>query len=89
MEARRAKGDAVGLLELQTLWPFPAQIVKEKTKNAKNIFVVEMNMGQVKAQVERAVERPDRVFLVNRMDGMLVNPKDIGNVMRTIEGRGF
>ena len=89
VEARRAKGDAVGLLELQTLWPFPAQIVKEKTKNAKNIFVVEMNMGQVKAQVERAVERPDRVFLVNRMDGMLVNPKDIGNVMRTIEGRGF
>ena len=89
VEGRRVKGDKIGLLELQTLWPFPAQIVREKTAHAKNIFVVEMNMGQVTAQVKAAVSQPDRVFLVNRMDGMLVNPTDIGAVMRTIEGRGF
>ncbi len=89
VESRRMKGDKIGLLELQTLWPFPAQMVREKTKNAKNIFVVEMNMGQMKEQVMRAVSNPSRVFLVNRMDGLLVTPKDIGSVMRTIEGRGF
>ena len=89
VEARRLKGDRIGLLELQTLWPFPAQLVRNKTRNAKNVFVVEMNMGQVKEQVKQAVAHPDRVFLVNRMDGMLVNPRDIGTVMRTIEGRGF
>ncbi len=89
VESRRAKGDKIGLLELQTLWPFPAQMVREKTKNAKNIFVVEMNMGHMKEQVKRVAVNPDRVFLVNRMDGILVNPKDIGAVMRTIEGRGF
>ncbi len=89
VEVRRKKGDKIGLLELQTLWPFPAQMVREKTKNAKNIFVVEMNMGQVKEQVMRAVNNPNRVFLVNRMDGLLVTPKDIGAVMRTVEGRGF
>ncbi len=89
VEARRHKGDRVGLLELQTLWPFAGQIVREKTQHAKNIFVVEMNMGHMKEQVKRAVVNPERVFLINRMDGMLVNPKDIGAVMRTIEGRGF
>lgn len=89
VEGRRDKGDRIGLLELQTLWPFPAQLVREKTAHAKNVFVVEMNMGQVKAQVKQAVVHPDRVFLVNRMDGMLVTPTDIGKVMRTIEGRGF
>ncbi len=89
VETRRMKGDRIGLLELQTLWPFPVQMVREKTKHAKNIFVVEMNMGQVKEQVMRAVVNPSRVFLVNRMDGLLVTPKDIGDVMRTIEGRGF
>jgi len=89
VEGRRSKGDRIGLLELQTIWPFPAQIVREKTKNAKNVFVVEMNMGQVMTQVKAAVVNPDRVFLVNRMDGMLVTPTDIGKVMRTIEGRGF
>ncbi len=89
VETRRLKGDRIGLLELQTLWPFPGQVVREKTKHAKNIFVVEMNMGHIKEQVKRFAVNPDRVFLVNRLDGVLVNPKDIGAVMRTIEGRGF
>lgn len=89
VETRRSKGDRIGLLELQTLWPFPAEVVREKCANARNIFVVEMNMGQVLAQVKQALPRRDRVFLVNRMDGNLVTPTDIGKVMRIIEGRGF
>ncbi|MDR2799839.1 MAG: 2-oxoacid:acceptor oxidoreductase subunit alpha [Desulfovibrio sp.] len=88
-ETRRGKGDRIGLLELQTLWPFPSALVREKTAHAKSVFVAEMNMGQIAAQVKQAVNKPDRVFLVNRMDGMLVTPADIGAVMRTVEGRGF
>ncbi|MDR0828027.1 MAG: 2-oxoacid:acceptor oxidoreductase subunit alpha [Desulfovibrio sp.] len=89
VEGRRSKGDRIGLLDLQTLWPFPAQLIREKTAHAKNVFVVEMNMGQITTQVKQAVVTPNRVFLVNRMDGMLVTPTDIGTVMRTVEGRGF
>lgn len=89
VETRRSKGDRIGLLELQTLWPFPAQLVREKTAQARNIFVAEMNMGQITTQVKQVVQRPDRVFLVNRMDGLMLNPTDIGKVMRVIEGRGF
>ena len=89
VEGRRAKGDRIGLLELQSLWPFPAQLVREKTSHARNIFVVEMNMGQITTQVKQVVQRPDRVFLVKRLDGVLVTPTDIGKVMRVIEGRGF
>ncbi len=89
VETRRRKGDRIGLLELQTLWPFPKHIVREKTANARNVFMVEMNMGQVLQQVKTAVKNPDRVFLVNRMDGMMVTPTNIGGIMRTIEGRGF
>ena len=89
VETRRSKGDRIGLLELQTLWPFPAQLVREKTAHARNIFVAEMNMGQITTQVKQVVQRPDRVFLVNRMDGLMLHPTDIGKVMRVIEGRGF
>ena len=89
VETRRSKGDRIGLLELQTLWPFPAQLVREKTAHARNIFVAEMNMGQITTQVKQVVQRPDRVFLVNRMDGLMLSPTDIGKVMRVIEGRGF
>jgi len=50
--------------------------------------VVEMNMGQVLQSVRAAVERPDRVFLANRVDGMLITPTDIQNIMRLIQGKG-
>jgi 2-oxoglutarate ferredoxin oxidoreductase subunit alpha len=85
---RRARGESLGLLELQTLWPFPAEIVREKCRNAKSVIVVEMNMGQVLQQVRAAVDKPENVFLANRIDGVLINPTDIRNIMRLIQGKG-
>ena len=52
------------------------------------MFVVEMNMGQLTAQVKQALPEIDRVFLVNRMDGHLVTPTDIDKVIRLMQGRG-
>jgi 2-oxoglutarate ferredoxin oxidoreductase subunit alpha len=50
--------------------------------------VVEMNMGQVMAQVKAAVDNPHRVFLANRFDGHLITPSDIKRLLRVIQGRG-
>lgn len=85
----RGKGIRAGLLELQTLWPFPASLVRAFAEQARHVYVVEMNMGQVCAQVRQAVTRPDDVFLINRVDGQLITPTDIGRVMRVVEGRAF
>ena len=85
----RGKGIRAGLLELQTLWPFPSELVRERTEKARTVYVVEMNMGHMAAQVRQNVKSPDRVFLVNRVDGQLIMPTDISRVMRVIEGRGF
>jgi 2-oxoglutarate ferredoxin oxidoreductase subunit alpha len=89
VENRRKRGERLGLLELQTLWPFPDHIVRERCRRAQTIVVVEMNMGQVLQQVKLAVDRPERVFLANRMDGVFINPMDIRNVLRLIQGRGI
>ncbi|MDR3357905.1 MAG: 2-oxoacid:acceptor oxidoreductase subunit alpha [Desulfovibrio sp.] len=88
VEGCRAKGHKHGLLELQTLWPFPKQLVREKTAGARHVFVVEMNMGQVTNQVKAVVDDPDNVFLINRLDGSLVTPSDIEGIIRVVEGRG-
>ncbi|MCL1984991.1 MAG: 2-oxoacid:acceptor oxidoreductase subunit alpha [Betaproteobacteria bacterium] len=88
VESLHQRGHKVGLLELQTLWPFPAKLVREKTAKAQNVYVVEMNMGHILAEVKKAVRNPDRVYLANRTDGQLIAPADIGKVMRVIEGRG-
>lgn len=76
-EERRRRGEKIGVLELQSLWPFPTEIVREKCVNARAIVMVEMNMGQVMAQVKAAVDKPRRVFLANRFDGKLITPQDI------------
>lgn len=85
---RRNRGEKLGLLELQTLWPFPAQLVREKCARAISVIVVEMNMGQVVQEVKKAVDRPERVFLANRVDGEFITPTDIKNMLRLIQGRG-
>ncbi len=88
VQARRPRGERLGLLELQTLWPFPYQLVKEKCKNTKYIVVVELNAGQILRTVKRAVDNPERVFLANRIDGVFITPTDIRNILRYIQGRG-
>jgi 2-oxoglutarate ferredoxin oxidoreductase subunit alpha len=86
--SRRPRGEKLGLLELQTLWPFPYDIVREKCAKAKYIVVVEMNMGQIMHEVRRAVDRPEKVFLANRIDGVFITPTDIRNILRLIQGKG-
>ncbi|MFO8049756.1 MAG: 2-oxoacid:acceptor oxidoreductase subunit alpha [Desulfosudaceae bacterium] len=88
VENRRVRGERYGLLELQTLWPFPHELVRHKCSRAAYIAVVEMNMGQILKEVKTAVDRPERVYLINRIDGVFITPTDIRNMLRLIQGRG-
>ncbi len=85
---RRARGEPVGLVELQTLWPFPAEAVRRLCADARTILVVEMNLGQVMREVKRVVAHPNRVFLANRYDGELIAPTDIRGILRLVRGEG-
>ena len=88
VEKHRQRGRRVGLLELLTLFPFPSDLVKRKAARAETVVVVEMNMGQLCQSVRLAVDRPERVFLSNRIDGVLITPTDVEKTLRLIEGRG-
>jgi 2-oxoglutarate ferredoxin oxidoreductase subunit alpha len=88
VENRRMRGEKLGLLELQTLWPFPEDIVREKCANAKSVIVVELNMGQILREVKMAVDEPQKVFLANRIDSVFITPEDILNILRLIRGKG-
>jgi 2-oxoglutarate ferredoxin oxidoreductase subunit alpha len=88
VEYLRPRGEKIGLLELQTLWPFPRNLVRETCVKAEHVIVVEMNMGQILREVKVAVDNPEKVFLANRIDGVFITPMDIRNIMRLIQGRG-
>ena len=86
---QRARGERIGMLELQTLWPFPAAVVHERCARARRVLVVEMNMGQIVREVQRVADEPDKVFLVNQVDGVLISPDRILKVLRLVRGRGL
>jgi len=88
VESRRPRGELLGLLELQTLWPFPYGLIREKCAHAQHIIVVEMNMGQMVRAVKRAVDDPEKVVLANRVDGSFITDADIRNILRIVQGRG-
>jgi 2-oxoglutarate ferredoxin oxidoreductase subunit alpha len=85
---RRARGEKLGLLELQTLWPFPVDAVKRRCATADYVIVVEMNMGQILQEVKKASDNPDKVFLANQIDGSFITPTNVLNILRIIQGRG-
>ena len=88
VEYLRPRGERLGLLELQTLWPFPHSLVREICSDASYVVVVEMNMGQILQEVKKSLDQPEKVFLANRIDGVFITPVDIRNIIRVIQGRG-
>jgi len=88
VENRRERGEKLGLLELQTLWPFPEEIVKKRCASVNCVIAVEMNMGQILHEVKRVVDNPEIVFLANKIDGSFIAPSDILNILRIIQGKG-
>ena len=88
VENRRAQGERIGLLELQTLWPFPKNAVRELCGHAKYVAVVEMNMGQIMQEVQKALNDPEKVFLANRIDGHFITPTEVRHFLRIIQGKG-
>jgi 2-oxoglutarate ferredoxin oxidoreductase subunit alpha len=88
VEKRRKRGVRVGLLELQSLWPFPKETVREKCRGRSHVLVVEMNMGQMCQEVKKAVSEPEKVFLANRFDGVFISHMDILRMLNMIQGKG-
>ncbi len=78
MRWARANGEAVGMLELYTLWPFPEKIVERLSRKVRRIIVPELNLGQVVLEVERvSSQRGGQIVALNRANGQLIAPQEI------------
>ena len=77
MRAARAEGIPVGMLRIQTLWPFPTSAINKFGKQLSHIIVPEMNLGQIAHEVEHAVRGQVEVLRVNRITGDPIDPQEI------------
>jgi 2-oxoglutarate ferredoxin oxidoreductase subunit alpha len=71
----RQQGIPAGLLRLVSLWPFPEEQVSQLAGQASRFIVAEMNLGQVRREVERLVRRPVRG--VHHAGGAMLPPVQI------------
>jgi 2-oxoglutarate ferredoxin oxidoreductase subunit alpha len=73
----RADGVRAGLVELQTLWPFPERLVARLAGETAVLLVPELNLGQLVLPVRAAAAGGARVVPLNRADGVLFSPEEI------------
>lgn len=77
VRAARERGIAAGLFRPRTLWPFPDAELRELAGRAREILVVELNLGQIVLEVERCVAGRAPVRSCLRADGQPVFPETI------------
>jgi 2-oxoglutarate ferredoxin oxidoreductase subunit alpha len=77
----RERGAKVGLLRLITLWPFPRRALEPLARKVRKLIVPEMNMGQIYREVLRVNAGRTEVIKVNRVDGELMTPQEIVEVL--------
>lgn len=71
----RQQGIPVGLLRLISIWPFPEALIAELASQADVFIVAEMNLGQVRRELERYVTQP--VHGVHHAGGAMIPPEPI------------
>jgi 2-oxoglutarate ferredoxin oxidoreductase subunit alpha len=71
----------VGHLRLRMVWPFPQLKLVELLRGVRKLVVPEMNQGQLRHEFERAVSPEVEVVGVNRVDGEMLTPEEIVEVL--------
>ncbi len=80
--AAREEGIKAGLIKLNTVWPFPEEMVRALAGNVKAMVMPEINMGQMVLELERCAAGRCLVKLVPHPGGGIHGPGDILAAMR-------
>lgn len=77
LKKAREEGIKAGMIQLQTLWPFPTERIRLFGEQVSHIVVPELNMGQIAHEVEHAVRGEAEVLRVNKITGDPIHPDEI------------
>jgi len=77
VEEAREQGIKAGLFQALTIWPFPKRELRERFKKIKKVLVVELNMGQIKYEMERVASDDVEKKSLLRANGIPFTPNEI------------
>ena len=81
VEARK-QGIKAGMIRPITLWPFPKAPLRKAADQVKRFVCVELNMGQMREDVQLAVACKKPVDLCFRVGGMIPSPDEVLDAIR-------
>lgn len=84
VESARAEGKKVGWIKLKTIWPFPDEYLLDVAKKVKTFIIPELNLGQIQREVERAICGTAQVQGLHRVDGDIIRPEQILEMIREV-----
>lgn len=76
----RRDGIKVGLFRPITIWPSPSKKLAELGKKFSKILVVELNLGQYRAEIERIMKKEVKFY--GKANGRAISPSEIINEVR-------
>lgn len=80
----RSEGINLGSLKINTPWPFPESQVLKAAEKAKDLVVVEMNLGQMVHEVESVARDKANIHLISKIGGELHKVEDILSKIREL-----
>lgn len=66
----------VGLVKINTVWPFPEKLLRQATQQVETVIVPEMNIGKYCREVERAL-KDKKVVSMPKCGGNIHTPTEI------------
>ncbi len=73
----REKGIKAGLIKLNTVWPFPEEMIKNLSSSVRAMIMPEINMGQIVLELERCAGGRCLTKLVSHAGGSIIRPAKI------------
>jgi 2-oxoglutarate ferredoxin oxidoreductase subunit alpha len=75
----------MGMIKVNSVWPFPEEEIRRLAKNCKYVFVPEMNVGKYVREVDRCLKN-SKVISLRKLGGDLHTPTEIlESIAREVE----
>ena len=75
----------VGLVKINTVWPFPEKLLQQVTKHVDTVIVPEMNVGKYTREIERCL-KDKKVIPMSKCGGDIHTPTEILDKILEVEG---
>jgi len=79
----RAGGIRAGLIKLETVWPFPEELIRDVATRVRALIMPEINAGQMVLELQRCAGGACPVHLVSNFGGSIIHPAVILDAIKS------